>query len=81
MSSPTIPSSLIYQSTRIDSDTKTKRQYAANVLQQYSFQALHALQHNQTPAKSRLDMMRLMTGLPKSVQDGSQYRKPSVTKQ
>ncbi|ORZ05793.1 hypothetical protein BCR42DRAFT_443522 [Absidia repens] len=79
--STTIPPELVYQSTRQDSDSRAKKQYAANVLQQYSFQALHALKHNQSPAKTRLDMMRVMTDLPKSVQDSAQYRKTSVAKQ
>ncbi|KAL0145707.1 hypothetical protein V8B55DRAFT_1431171 [Mucor lusitanicus] len=59
-----IDSNLIYQPRRADNATKIKRQAAANALQQYSLLALQAVKDGESPAKTRLKMMRALTDLP-----------------
>ncbi|CAO3643163.1 unnamed protein product [Cunninghamella blakesleeana] len=65
----TYPSTLTHLPRRESNDARIKKQYAANILQQYSLQALHSVQHDQSPAKTRLEMMRIMTELPKPIED------------
>ncbi|KAG2201339.1 hypothetical protein INT47_001427, partial [Mucor saturninus] len=60
----TLTQDLVYQSRRVDNATKIKRQAAANALQQYSLLALQAVKDCESPAKTRLKMMRTLTDLP-----------------
>ncbi|KAI7861461.1 hypothetical protein BDF14DRAFT_1887151 [Spinellus fusiger] len=57
-------SELIPHSRRNDNETKMRKQAAANALQNYSILMLHATRDNESPAKTRLKMMRLLTELP-----------------
>ncbi|KAI8881906.1 hypothetical protein K501DRAFT_142755, partial [Backusella circina FSU 941] len=55
---------LVYQSKRLDNATKIKKQAAANALQNYSLLALQAIKDGESPAKTRLRMMKTLTDLP-----------------
>lgn len=55
---------LIHHSRREDNAILIKRQAAANALQQYSLLALQAVKDCESPAKTRLKMMRILTDLP-----------------
>ncbi|ORX57439.1 hypothetical protein DM01DRAFT_1372470 [Hesseltinella vesiculosa] len=72
------PSSTSQSSLRLDNQVQRKKRYAANVLQRYSFQALYSIQHQQSLAKTRLDMMRTMTNLSKPVEEKSRTRQTSL---
>ncbi|KAI9027108.1 hypothetical protein CLU79DRAFT_833047 [Phycomyces nitens] len=68
---------LTVQQRRNDNETKLKRQTAANALQNYSILSLHAMRDNESPAKTRLKMMRLLTDLP--LADQKKPKRPSTT--
>ncbi|KAG1052930.1 hypothetical protein G6F43_004962 [Rhizopus delemar] len=55
---------LVPISKRNDNATMNERQAAANTLQQYSLLALQSIKDEQSPAKTRLKMMSIMTDLP-----------------
>ncbi|KAI8066215.1 uncharacterized protein B0P05DRAFT_553423 [Gilbertella persicaria] len=56
--SSNIEGELFHHSKRADNTTQIKRQSAANVLQQYSLLAMNSLKDCESPAKTRLKMMR-----------------------
>ncbi|CAO3701910.1 unnamed protein product [Rhizopus stolonifer] len=58
------PERLVPTSVRMDNATIHERQAAANKLQQYSLLSLQSVRDEQSPAKTRLNMMRTLTGLP-----------------
>ncbi|KAG1504483.1 hypothetical protein G6F47_000781 [Rhizopus delemar] len=55
---------LVPISKRNDNATMNERQAAANTLQQYPLLALQSIKDEQSPAKTRLKMMSIMTDLP-----------------
>ncbi|KAL1936118.1 hypothetical protein VTP01DRAFT_252 [Rhizomucor pusillus] len=58
-----------------DQEWKQNQQAAAYALQHYSVLAQHAFQKGESPAQTRLKMMRIVSGLPAERPPEPKYRK------